>query len=151
MGSFRAYEGTCVDKALDFGGATQERLTHLRSSVGQNGQSATFELHCTNMKPFIIDIPFAQFGSVWEEVHNASNLMLHRRGGGLERDHERLYELCSEALTPRRQVIIVDPYSADHIYILQFDDHEPLAIRMSALAVADCQVKTIMARHNAAH
>lgn len=124
-----------LDVEPDFSSDSTEHLLALRSSVDLDGAAADFDLHFTNQAPFRAHIPFDTMPLILTEIRRAAGLMLVRQQFQLDHGAEKLLELCETALRPAHLEVIIDPRNGDRLFIHQFDDHAPIAFRLSPVEV----------------
>lgn len=124
-----------LDSEPDTLSDSTEHLLSLRSSVDVDGNAADFDLSFTNQHPFRAHIPFETMPMILTEIRRASALMLVRQQFHLDRGAGKLLELCETALRPANLEIIVDPRNGDRLFIHQFEDHSPIAFRVTPMEV----------------
>lgn len=70
---------------------------------------------------------------IFSEIRYASSLMLNRQELHIDHGASSMLELCQGALRPCAVEPLIDPLTWDRLFIIQFLDHAPIAIRMSAV------------------
>jgi hypothetical protein len=110
-----------------------ERLVGLQASVHPDGDATSFAIHFTNGPPFKVLCPLNEMPGIFSEIRYASTLMLNRQQLHLDRGASTLLELCEGALRPANVEPMIDPLTWDRLFLLQFHDHAPIVIRMSAV------------------
>ncbi|HEV7278424.1 MAG TPA: hypothetical protein VGN80_19255 [Devosiaceae bacterium] len=109
-----------------------ERLIDLRASVSPEGEAASFDLLFTNQTPFRCELPYSDMPGFFAEIRHAANLMINRQALRLDSGADQTLEMCQMALRPAIIEIIVDPLTSDRLFLFQFHDHAPVALRISA-------------------
>lgn len=110
-----------------------EHLLGIRGGVDLDGGAAHFDVAFTNQTAFRAAIPFNVMPVVLAEIRAASALMLQRQSIHLDRGQEALLSLCETALRPAQVDVLIDPLTGDRIFLHQFFDHAPIALRASPL------------------
>lgn len=113
--------------------SVSENLLTIRSAVDFDGAAADFRLHFTNQHPFVAHVPFVDMPAIFSEIRHAVTLMVNRRQALPDRGAAALLELCATALRPAIIQILVDPLTADRLFLFQFEDHAPISLRISPL------------------
>lgn len=117
---------------------TQEFILDLRAIVQPDGDATNISISLTNLKPFKVKVPFEEMAPILNELRYASNLMMQRQRLKLDRGARKMMDLVEHALRPSHIEILIDPVSGDRIFILIFEDHAPMAIRMTSDDVSIC-------------
>lgn len=112
--------------------AGHERVAGLRATVHDDGAAALFAVQFTNQHPFKVLIPFHEMPAIMNEFRVAAGVMTARAAEAPDQGHMRMLELCSAALRPHYVDGMIERLSGDRIYLMQFEDHAPVAIRISA-------------------
>lgn len=120
---------------LDIGDGHHERLLALKAEVMPDGSATSFTCCFTNGPAFRVLVGFDEISPIFNTIKQASNLMVNRSrflpdGGNL-----RLMELARAALRPADSDVLVDPLTGDRVFIHQFHDHSPIAIRHSIVEI----------------
>jgi len=131
------YSGIARDPLVEPQSRTAQRLLALRSKVASDGSATRFTVAVTNIAPFVVKVPFADMANVFAEIRHAQATMARRQNLALDRGAGGLLELCELALRPVRVDFRVDPVTGDILCVHQFDDHAPVALRVSPADAID--------------
>lgn len=130
MGSKAPYRPTGC--GWDLGNITDETLLALHTDVATDGSSASFTVHVSNRTPFCCEIDFADMPGVFAKVAQAMRLMLARqRSMPGDNGAASMQEIVEGALQPIESIPMIDWQTGDRIFVHQFHDHPPIAIRLS--------------------
>lgn len=72
-----------------------------------------------------------------DEVRTAAGVMLRRQRLGLDRGATALAALTNAALNPTRVDMVCDRRTGDWVFLHQFADHAPVALRLSRAQLAN--------------
>jgi hypothetical protein len=118
---------------IEVSSRNHERLVGLQASVHPDGEATSFAIHFTNGPAFKVLVPLAEMPAIFSEIRYASTLMLNRQELHLDHGAASILELVENAIRPCNVEPMIDPLTWDRIFMFQFLDHAPLAIRMSAI------------------
>jgi hypothetical protein len=119
----------------------EERITALRSTVDHEGAATNFALRLTSGQSLNIQIPFRDMSGIFAEINHAATLMLNRQRLHLDRGASAILELFETALHPTTIEPMIDPISLDRLFLFQFDDHAPFAVRLSVMETFQAQMR----------
>lgn len=130
-------------------GLRHQLLITCRAEVLLDGSAAIFDLSYSNFPSMRIHIPAAALPAIYAEVHLAQSLVIRRRAVWPDRGASALEEMVEVALRPTHVDFRLDPWSGDGLFVNQFDDHAPVALRLSAEALANNidEALRVMRRH----
>lgn len=116
--------------------SSHERLLGLRAQVSDEGDSASFAVRFSNQRSFRVLIPFVEMPALLNEVRFASGQMVSRLLAGPDAGREQIIEMCACAMRPSHIDGLVERLTADRVYVMHFEDHAPVAVRIPlAMAV----------------
>lgn len=127
---------------------THEKLIGIEASVHTDGDATSFAVHYTNQKPFRVHVELTEIAPILHEIRTAALSMMNLQTMKLDRGESKIWEIARNALRPAAMRALICPMTADRIFVLQFRDHAPLAIRQTLEEVAES--KLILARAEAA-
>lgn len=116
--------------AIQRGG--HERVAGLRATVHDDGAAALFAVQFTNQQPFKVLIPFHEMPAIMNEFRVAAGVMTARAAEAPDQGQSVLLDMCAAAMRPFHIEGMIERLTSDRIYIMQFEDHAPVAIRISA-------------------
>lgn len=116
---------------LDIGDGPHERLLGLKADVHPDGGATSFTCVFTNGPAFRVHVPFEEIAAILNTIRQASNLMTMRSSWAPDGGNARLLELLRTAMRPADSHVMVDPATGDRLFVYQFQDHSPIAIRHS--------------------
>lgn len=128
--------------------STHEKLIGIEASVHPDGDATSFAVNYTNHAPFRVHVGLEEIAPILHEIRMAALAMMDLQKMKLDRGQEKLLELAQHALRPSALHVLIDPLTADRIFILLFNDHAPLAIRRTPAEVM--HGKLLLARAEAA-
>lgn len=108
-----------------------ELLLGMSTEVEPDGEGATFTVAYTHQSPFRVHVPLMQAASILNEMRSLTALMMARQHMALDRGASRLVEICQAARHPVFIQPFVDPSTHDRVFLFQFEQEVPLAVRIA--------------------
>jgi hypothetical protein len=122
---------------LDQSNIDDEReLLAVNASIHPDGNEAQLTLH-TSIGSFPFLVMHEQLSAVIAELQAAAALMLSRQSMQADDGMLALEDAFTAALKPVETFVRIDPATSDRLFLMQFLDRLPLAIRMAPEQVAD--------------
>ena len=112
-----------------------ERLIGLKANVALDGSSTSFAIQYTNQHAFRVFIPLEQMPAIAAEMRYATNTMLARSRLAADRGASKLREVIHHSVNPHNAEVFIDPRTNDRLFLYQFIDQAPIALRMTAIEV----------------
>lgn len=130
---------------------THEKLVGIEAAVDSAGDFTSFAVNYTNQKPFRVHVGIEEIAPILHEIRMAALAMMDIQALKIDRGHDKLLELARHALRPIDLQIIIEPWTGDRIFFLQFADHAPLAIRRTPEEVIRSKLLLAQAEARALH
>ncbi|RWQ12377.1 hypothetical protein [Mesorhizobium sp.] len=108
----------------------------VRAIVHPDGNDARLTLH-TNSGSIDLVVSHEFISAIHAEIHNAATRMLYRQAMRADEGVAAFDDVLRAALRPADCHVIIERDTADRVFVLQFRDRMPLAIRMAPEQVAD--------------
>ncbi|MER8540287.1 hypothetical protein NKH17_12610 [Mesorhizobium sp. M1334] len=131
-----AVEATAGDIFSHANVQDEHELLALRSLVSPDGNEAELTLHTTKGSIKLI-VLHEQLAAVHAEIEALSALMVYRQSARPDEGMTAFADSFRTALSPADCTVSIDPETSDRLFMLQFPDRLPLAIRMAPEQVAD--------------
>ncbi len=112
---------------------THEKLLGLRANVAPDGESTSFAIQFTNQHAFRVHVPIEQIPNIFKEISYATNVMFTRKSLMLDRGSGVLFDLIKNAKHPGRTETYIDSLTLDRVFVFQFLEQAPFAVRLTAL------------------
>lgn len=119
-------------------------LLAVRAAVHPDGNEAKLTLH-TSRGSVTVTVLHEQLSAINAEIHAAAALMLYRQAMQADEGMTAFEDAFRAALMPADCSVSIDRQTSDRLFMLQFRDRLPLAIRMTPEQVADAldQIATV--------
>lgn len=133
MGGMRdggAVAAELVQQSVDHKPEAIYEFRKLETVIHPEGDDAKVTITTTTGK-FNLNVPFEYIARANTAIRRATILMLHRQSMKKDAGQNALDELLKTALRPRHVSVAVDRATGDRNWILQFDDHGIVVVRMS--------------------
>lgn len=129
IGSSKAIEQIEQSQPTTTPGKYQEFLG-LQTAIHAEGEDAQVIIRTTEGSIKLM-MSFEHMGRANTEIRRAALIMLHRQSMKKDAGQAKYTELLKTALEPDRISVVVDPHTADRVFMLEFYGHSPIPIRLS--------------------
>lgn len=109
---------------------TLHNFRNLTAIVHPEGDDARVTIH-TTAGPINLSVGLEYIGRANTEIRRAAILMAYRSTMKKDEGETALSELLHTALRPDEVSVVVDKQTGDRFWILQFDGHSPVVIRLT--------------------
>lgn len=103
---------------------------NLTAVVHPEGEDAKVTIH-TTAGPIKLSVALEYIARANTEIRRAAILMTYRASMKKDEGEASLSEILRTALSPDEVSVVVDKQTGDRFWILQFDGHSPIVIRMT--------------------
>lgn len=117
-------------------GEQQPDLLAVRAKVHPDGAEAQLTVH-TSLGSLAVNVGHDVASAVLAEVQTATMLMLYRQTMRPDDGITAFDDVLATALRPDECHVMVDSRTGERLFVLQFRDRLPLAIRMTPEQVGD--------------
>lgn len=114
----------------------EQELLALHAKVHSDGNEAQLMLH-TSLGSIPLTVMHEQLSVIIAELQAAAALMLYRQSMQADDGKACFDDVFAAALRPQGTFVTIDQATSDRMFMLQFRDRLPLAIRMTPEQVAD--------------
>lgn len=140
MGEMR--DGSAVQKTAEnlFDDANiqdEHELLAVRAAINPDGNEARLTLHTAQGGSVTLIVLHEQLAAIHAEIEAAAALMVYRQAAQANEGMAAFGASFRAALRPADCSVSVDLQTSDRLFMLQFRDRLPLAIRMAPEQVAD--------------
>ncbi|RUU29724.1 hypothetical protein [Mesorhizobium sp. M6A.T.Ce.TU.016.01.1.1] len=111
-------------------------LLAVRAAVHPDGNEAKLTLH-TSHGSVTVTVQHEQLAAIHAEIQAAAALMLYRQAMQADEGMTAFEDAFRAALMPADCSVSIDRQTSDRLFMLQFIDRLPLAIRMTPEQVAE--------------
>jgi len=114
----------------------EHELLAIRAAVHPDGNEAKLTLH-TSHGSVTLTVQHEQLAAIHAEIQAAAALMLYRQALQADEGMTAFEHAFRAALLPADCSVSIDSQTSDRLFMLQFPDRLPLAIRMTPEQVGD--------------
>lgn len=130
---------------------THEKLIGIEAAVHEDGDATSFAVNYTNHKPFRVHVGIEEIPPILHEIRSAALAMMRIQAMKLDRGKDKLLEIAERALRPIDLQVLIDPLTADRVWVMQFNEHAPLAIRQTPHEIVNAKLLLAQAEAAALH
>ncbi|WP_192242960.1 hypothetical protein [Mesorhizobium silamurunense] len=119
-----------------------KHLSLFNMNVSHDGLSAEFGVLLSDDKSIVANIPHWELDAIISQLQFAAGEMRRRQGMQLNGSRDALRDICDNALTPIKHDVLVHPQKGDIVFLHRFENHAPVAIKMSPTELKIARAKT---------
>lgn len=119
-----------------------EHLLLFDVNVCQDGSGAEFGVLLSDETSIIANIPHWEIDAVISQLQYAADEMRRRQRMRLDGPADSLRDICENALTPIKHDIFIHPQKGDIVFLHRFENHAPVAIKMTPMDLKIARAKT---------